>query len=99
MRLLRALLVSAAFSSAALAGGWFGVRADYHYGSGVELVAVVEQSLFSIGNAVEIVGGVELRTPSLEWQPYSAINLYTEALFAQLKWGTGWVSLQMTFRW
>lgn len=97
-RLLRALLVSAALSSAAFASGWAGVRADYHVGSGFSIYASVEQTLLEVGN-FEFVGGLEIRAPSTDWQPYSAINAYFDRVFLQFKWGTKWLSLQLTYRW
>lgn len=96
--LLRALLVSVALSSVALAGGWAGVRADYAVGSGFSIYASVEQTLLKIEN-IEFVGGLEIRAPSTEWQPYSAVNAYLGQVFLQLKWGTKWLSLQLTYRW
>jgi len=97
-RLLRVLLVSVALSSAALAGGWAGVRADYDVGSGFSIRASVEQTLLEVGN-FEFVGGLEIRSPSVEWQPFSAVNAYFDQLFLQIKWGTKWLSLQIAYRW
>ena len=94
---LRALLLSAALSSTAVAGGSFGVRVSL-FGAApyFSIRGYVEEEVFSAAGFA-LVGGTEFDSSGL--YPYTALTYDADNLFLEVRWSTTQLTLLASIIW